>query len=222
MENGQRTDNVSEASSGDRRGRDRRKGDRRNDERRGPIPLWRRPVAYVSYGVLGALALFLVLRSGDDDGPGSGAVSVENTALSAEPEVRATAPAATREAFTVAQYEGLIAEGENAVGDIVRTELVCGSITAIATRDVEGPNETLASLTDQNGRVAGAACSWSREDRSGDFLLIIPPELAVEFARAPEVELNFVRRRIIPADVEWLGRSESLSLRTAGILRAIR
>jgi hypothetical protein len=35
------------------------------------------------------------------------------------------------------------------------------------------------------------------------------------------VELNFVRRRRIPANVEWLGRSEELALRNAGVLRQV-
>lgn len=209
---------------GERRRKDRRSGDRRGDERRTPPPFWRRPAAFIAYGVVGALLIMLFFRGGDDGVPDPAA-----EVFVAEPEVRpADLPVAsgplepTREAFTLAQYERLIAEGEGAVGEIVRVELYCGSIIPVTVRESDRAEPALLALAEGSGRVAGAECRWSQEGRSSDFLLVVPADLAEEFARAPEVELNFVRRRRIPAHVEWLGRSEALSLRTAGVLREIR
>jgi hypothetical protein len=205
-------------AGGDRRGVDRRRQDRRGEERRTALPLWRRPQAYVAYGVVGALVLVLLFtsvgRRGED--PQAQAAAVERSLAMDAPAPAATAP--VREAPTLAQYQSLIAEGESAVGQRVRTVLFCGSISPVTVRDVERPNASLAALTDGDGRVAAAECRWSADARSSDFLLVVPPELAETFGHAPEVELNFVRRRRIPAEIEWLGRSEALSLRNAGIL----
>jgi hypothetical protein len=110
---------------------------------------------------------------------------------------------------------------EAAVGRLVRTELYCGSIDMVTVRPSDGPGQHLADLAGNDGRVAGAECRWSREGRPADLLLVVPPELAEEFAQAPEVELNFMSRRQIPASVEWLGRTDALSLRNSAILREI-
>ena len=199
------------SSSGDRRGPERRKQDRRT-----PPPLWRSPAAYVAYGVVGALILVLFV-SGDDE-PELTVEAAEQTAVAEEYQPRAVPAGSVRDAPTVPHYEALIAEGDDAVGQIVRTELYCESIMAVA---VSVPDTVLAPLMDGEGRVPGAACRWSREARSEDFLLIVPPQLAEPFARAPEVELNFVQRRRLPAELEWLGRSEAVALRNAGVLRQI-
>ena len=127
----------------------------------------------------------------------------------------------TRDAFTLAQFEELLAEGNEATGQIVRTELYCESITPVNVRETTPPDPLLATLVDGDGRVGGAECRWGPEARSEDFLLVIPSELAEEFARMPEVELNFVRYRQVPASIEWLGRSDALSLRISGVLRDI-
>lgn len=223
------TDQEAPGSSGERPGRerrqeDRRAGNRRQDQARGPAPIWRRPAAYVAYGLLSALLFFLVVQPGqereaeEDDTP---EVAEGSRVRTPRPPGMAGSIEPTREAFTLAQYEELVAEGQDAVGEVVRTELFCGSIMAVTTSDA-GAESVLAPLKDAQGQVAGADCRWSREARTSDFLLVIPPDLAEEFADAPEVELDFVMRRTIPADVEWLGRTEALSLRTAGILRNIR
>jgi hypothetical protein len=210
--------------SGERRRADRRDMERRRDDRRTPPPPWRRPAAYVAYGVLGALVIVLLIRGvggGDADPIARAAIA---DALNAPPEPStATLPPVepTRNAYTIGEYEQLQAEGQNAVGQVVRTELFCNSLTPVTVRLGEGANPSLVSLADSEGRVGGAECRWSAESRSSDFLLVIPSGMAEEFARMPEVELNFVRRRRVPAQVEWLGRSEELSLRTAGILRGI-
>jgi hypothetical protein len=217
-------DKRDSAGRGDRRATDRRRGDRRRDDRRLPPPIWRRPAAYVAYGVIGTFALVLVFNATGDDELDSRqqAAIIERTAMAEPAPGTLASPAApTRDAYTIANYEGLIAEGEQAVGQIVRTELYCGSLNQVAVRETDRTHPTLLGLADSEGRVAGAECRWSREARSSDFLLIVPSNLAEEFARAPEVELNFVRRRQIPAHVEWLGRSEALSLRYAGVLRDI-
>lgn len=208
--------------AGDRRQQDRRSDERRRDDRRTPPPPWRKPAAYVAYGSVGALVLVLMLRSLGSDDPQPIDAATETELLGEPPPEPAVDASGAREAFTTGQYERLLTEGQNAVGQMVRTELYCGSVAPIATRDVQAAGGSLAALVDAEGRVAGAECRWGREGRTSDFLLIVPPGLAEEFARAPEVELNFVRRRVIQANVEWLGRSEPLALRTAGVLREIR
>jgi hypothetical protein len=50
---------------------------------------------------------------------------------------------------------------------------------------------------------------------------VIPSDLAAAFTAIPEEEMSFVLRRKVAARVEWLGRSDALSLRTAGILYAL-
>jgi hypothetical protein len=212
-------------SRGDPRGGDRRNTDRRRDDRRAPPPAWRRPSAFVAYGVVGTILLVLLLRGVGAGEPEREIVVLDTAGPSPATQERRTSlpdpPAPTRDAFGVASYERLLAEGDAAVGEIVRAELFCGSISSISVREPERAHPTIASLADADGRVGGAECRWSREARSSDFLLIVPPDLAERFARAPEVELNFVRRRRIPAHVEWLGKSESLSLRNSGVLREI-
>jgi len=214
----------STSSAGERRRSDRRDADRRSDERRLPPPIWRRPAAYVAYGVVGTFLLVMFLRPGgeDADDPMVQAAVVEQTAMAETLPRDASLPVTpTRDATTIAQYETLLAEGDAAVGQILRTELYCGSVMPITVRASTTPNPAIAGLIDGEGRVGGAECRWSSEARSSDFLLVIPPDLAEEFARMPEVELNFVMRRRLSAYVEWLGRSEDLSLRTAGVLREI-
>jgi hypothetical protein len=202
---------------------DRRSGNRRRDERRTPPPIWRRPAAYVTYGVLAGFVLVLMVRGlGSGPAPDMDPAAMEQLTIAEPPPSPPPGAAPTREAFTLAQYERLIAEGGDAVGEIVRTELFCGNISPVTVRAGERSNPALVALADADGRAPAAECRWGREARSSDFLLIVPPDLAEEFARAPEVELNFVRRRRIPANVEWLGRSEELALRTAGVLRDIR
>ncbi len=209
---------------GDRRGRDRRGSDRRREDRRAPVPLWRRPAAYAAYGVVGALIVVLALRGLDGEAAPPDPVPLESAenASSAPPvQLPAVAPGEVRDAYTIGDFQALIAEGERAVGQVVRVDLYCGSISAVAVRDVQGISPALEALADVEGRVGAAECRWSEEARSSDMMLVVPPSLVTEFAEAPEVELNFVRRRRIPAHVEWLGRSEALSLRYAGVLREI-
>lgn len=208
---------------GDRRAKDRRKSDRRQEGRRAPPPPWRRPSAFVAYGVVVTLVLVALLTGEDESvaefpggsGPGS-------TAVAASPIPQAAPGSTIRQAFSVAEFERLVAEGDAAVGAIVQAELFCGSIAPMALRQIEGIDPALSALADADNRVPAAECRWSREARSSDFLLVVPPDLAVEFASGPEVELNFVRRRRVAADVYWLGRSEGLALRMAGILTDVR
>jgi hypothetical protein len=210
-------------SSGDRRDQDRRSNDRRRSDRRTPPPWWRRPSAFVGYGVTGALAAVLLVQAFAEDPEEvtiTAAIETEPAAV-APPPVAEIPPGQVREGFTAADYQTLIAEGDRAVGQIVRTDLYCTSITSTQVRDIEGINPALAALADSDGRVGGAECRWGREDRSAELLLIVPPNLAGDFASGPEVELNFVRRREVPAQLEWLGRSEALSLRYAGVLRGV-
>jgi hypothetical protein len=173
---------------------------------------------------VGTFLLVMLVRGAGDDADPIAQESIIADPAASEPVAQTLPPVeTTRTAYTLAEFEQLLAEGETAVGQVVRTELFCGSITPVTVRqgDNANANPTLVSLTDSQGRVGGAECRWSDEARNSDFLLVIPSGLAEEFARMPEVEMNFVRRRRVPAQVEWLGRSEELSLRTAGVLRAI-
>jgi hypothetical protein len=210
------------ARAGDRRG-----NDRRAVERRAPPPPWRRPWALVSYGVLGALALVLLLGGlggGGDDGPPADETLVtgpaENGTTVAPPNPAAAA--GTQDAYGTAGYERLVVEGEGAVGKVVRAELFCEApqnFTVIAGHTAP---RSVASLI-QEGRVPAASCKWgpSGEPRRQDLLLLVPPALAPAFAAAPVVDDAFVERRRVIAEVEWVGRSETLALRTAAVFRGL-
>lgn len=206
---------------GDRRGGDRRSSDRRQGGRRAPLPPWRRPIAFVAYGVAAALILVLVFGGGDDEPDISNMTVPQEEPV--QPSVLAMDDAPIdREAYTVADFERLVAEGEGAVGMVVDAELYCAPITPISMRNMDEADERLVELADADGRVPGSECRWSRETRSSDFLLIVPSQLAADFARTPEVELNFVQRRQVPATVLWLGRSDELAVRISGILTGLR
>lgn len=214
------------ARGGDRRGDDRRGGDRRALERRKPPPVWRRPWALVSYGVVGALALVFLLNAFDADEeeiPAGEVVAAPPpaTPTSAPPAARSGAP---MEAYAASDFERLVIEGEAAQGKRVRTQLFCDAPTPVALRqNAVRVESAVAALRDQQGRVVAADCKWgpSGDERRQDFLLLIPPELADDFSAQPVTTDDFVRRRRVVAEVEWIGRSEALSIRTAGVLRAV-
>ena len=207
-------------------GGDRRRGERRRSgDRRRPPPPWRRPWAWVTYGAVGALALVLVvlaaLRQRREPVP---------VVPEAAPTTSAAPPAAgppvpvesgpAEPAYGAAEFERLIAEGDAAVGRRVRTVLLCEAIVPISLRPREPAPRQLVALADSAGRVPGARCRWAQEgDMPGEeFLLIVPPSLAEAFARSPTVEVQFVERRRVHAELVWLGRLPALSLRTVGIL----
>lgn len=205
---------------GDRRGQDRRRTDRRT-----PVPPWRSPWALVAYGVLGALALMLLFNGFGDDDP----EPILDPALRdtpAAPNVNPVAASAgdpVQDAFGAAEFERLVIEGPTAVGQRVRTELFCDAPAPLTLRDAEQVEAAVATLVDAEGRVRGAECKWGRrgDERREDFTLLVPPDMAEQFAAAPLVSDGFVERRRLQAVVEWVGRSEALSLRTVGVLRAL-
>lgn len=205
------------------RGGDRRGGDRRRDDRRTPLPPWRRPWAFVAYGVAGALLLLLLLNLGDDEE--EAAAPVQLTTASPVPGVDTTTAAASAaapvEASGAAGYERLLAEGERAMGQRVRTELFCEPIKPVQLRAEGTISASVAALADANGRVPGAECRWGEGTSVPDFLLLVPSALAEQFAAAPEVSQGFIQRRRVRAELEWIGRSEALALRNAGVLREI-
>lgn len=208
---------------GKSRGGDRRSGDRRNDERRSPPPIWRRPWAFVGYGVVASLLLVLLMRSFRGS-PEEGS-ALEVTTTMAPPRVAGGAPPAASdpviEGFTIGEFEKLLAQGEAAEGQRVRTVLFCEPTRVISLRDADEVTRSVAELADARRRVAGAECKWSADEGAPDFLLLVPPDLAERFAGMPVVRQGFIRRRRVPAEVEWLGRPESLALRTAGVLRQL-
>lgn len=208
---------------GEPRGTDRRAGDRRARDRRTPPPPWRRPWALVAYGVVGALALVTVwsLATGDDAPPVEEepvAVSADTPAVIVDPAATTGAPA---EAFGSEGFERLMVGGEASVGRVVRTELFCGSVSNFTIVQGHPVSRPVAELI-QDGRVPAAECKWGERSEGQsrpDILLLIPPELADDFSSAPVVTDNYVERRHLVAEVEWVGRSETLALRTGAVLR---
>jgi hypothetical protein len=212
------------ARAGERRGNDRRSGDRRRVDRRLPLPLWRQPWAFVAYGVLGALLVVLLMgrgRGGDPD-PDHGEVIAAPAAHDVDRSLPPAAGSPPVDAHSSSEFERILADGEAAQGLRVNTRLYCGSLSPVAVRSVPRVPSAVAELADASGRVPAAECKWGSATAAPDFLLIVPAPLADRFAAAPEVEQGFVRRRRVDAEVEWVGRSDALALRTAGILREIR
>ena len=220
---------AAQERGGDQRGSDRRGGDRRAVERRAPPPVWRRPWALVSYGVLGALALVLLLNGlGGDDKPRDLPSDVVDAApaVPTAPPAQAARPTAGPpvEAFGSAGFERMVIAGPAAVGRRVRTQLYCDAPAPVALRQqVQRVEPQVAENLGPEGRVVAASCKWGArgDERREDFLLLVPPDLADDFSAQPVATDDFVRRRNILAEVEWIGRSESLSLRTAGVLRGV-
>jgi hypothetical protein len=187
--------------------------------------VWRRPWALVGYGVVGTLLLvLLVSRTGDGtEEPLPQAGTEVRTAPARAPVQEpdaAIAAAPVQDARSAADFERLVAEGDAAVGQRIRVNLYCESIRSILLRPVEQLESGVAALADASSRVPGAECKWGeRTDTSReDFLLLVPPDRAEAFANAPAVQDGFVRRKQVEAEVEWLGRSDALHLRTAGVL----
>lgn len=205
------------------RAADRRGGDRRNNDRRTPVPVWRRPAAYVAYGILAALAVVVLLRTVDGDDPGLSAEDIGTA--TAPPAVDSSgSPAAempTRVASGAGEFERLLAEGDAAVGQRVATELLCEPVSSITLVPEKMVHASVAALADASSRVPAAECTWGSGSNPPDFLLLVPAELAPRFASVPEVQQGFVRRRRVQAELEWIGRSEALSLQNVGVLRQV-
>jgi hypothetical protein len=208
---------------GDRRGRERRRTDRRS-----PTPWWRRPWAFAGYGVAGTLLLFLAASSmfgrrdaAPLDAELTDAPPPRLPAPEHEPPPAATLP--PEDAFGSAGFERLVVEGDAATGRLVRTTLFCNPPQRVAMGRTDRVETAVSALADEQGRVPAAECKWGERGttRREDFLLLVPPELAEAFAGSPEVTDSFVRRRQIAATLEWIGRSDALSLRTAGVLRRV-
>ena len=223
----------SEAPRQPRNDSDRRGNERRREERRAPLPPWRRPWAFVGYGVLGGLLLVLIWgwtsrdtpRAPSNDAPLATSEPGSPTAAPA-PAQPAPAPAPTggapQEAFGAAGFERLVLEGPAATGRTVKAELYCEQPTSYQVRTTVEAEASVAALT-TNGRIPAAECKWGGADdpRREDFLLLVPPGMARDFAAAPVASDQFQRRRRVVANVEWVGRSEALELRTVGVFRGL-
>ena len=224
---------VGAARGGDRRGHDRRKSDRR-----APVPPWRRPWALVAYGAAGALVLMmLVLSAGGDEEPepgdradaGDSAAGRRGDVVAAPPPVQTAPPAArpgaaSEAAYGTEDFERLILEGDKARGKVVRAQLYCDNPTTVLVVEGTDTVETaVAGLIDADRRIPAAECKWGRvnDPRREDFLLLIPPAMAGQFSSAPVVMDGYVRRRRLIADVEWVGKSRALAVRTAGVFRSL-
>ena len=211
--------------TGDNRGGDRRGSDRRRLDRRAPPPAWRRPWAYASYGAIAVLALVFLPRGCRDDTP------TPTGPIAPAPPPIATAPAAppqtrvVERAMTTADFERLTLEGERARGRIVQAQLYCEAPTPVSLlSSTDTVEAAIAPLVDRaESRVPGATCLWGAQDdpRREEFLLLVPPELAAQFAAQPVALDGFVRRRRVIARVEWIGKSRALALQTVGIFRGL-
>lgn len=209
----------SRSLAGDRRGTERRRVDRR-----APLPPWRRPWAFVAYGVAGAGLAALLWRTAiaPPAQPRDPPIVERGTAAPAPKTPPVGAPAPVESAAGAAGFERLTLEGAAALGRRVRTELYCDPPGTYQVREGVQPEAVIAALA-SNGRVPAAECKWggAEDTRREDFVLLVPPELAGEFASAPTVTDQFQRRRRVRAEVEWLGRSEALALRPAGVFRGL-
>jgi hypothetical protein len=92
------------------------------------------------------------------------------------------------------------------------------SVSLIAGSSI---SPSMAALADTRGQVPGAECRGGASADAPDLFLLVPPQLATDFAAAPEVEIGFMRRRRVAAEVEWIGRSEALALRIVGVLQGM-
>ncbi|CAN5744482.1 hypothetical protein BH23GEM3_BH23GEM3_10980 [soil metagenome] len=215
------------AGRGDRRGKDRRGGDRRDNERRTPPPAWRQPWALVAYGILGTLVVVMFFNRSRPPEPAPVGDEIVTTAPLAPAAVEVAGPASDggiEDATRAIDYQRLVGEGEAAKGRLVRAELFCSSISQVSLRSVDRVEGAIAELAGSANRVPVAECRWGArqgDEPRGDMHLLIPPDLADAFANAPIVDDAFVSRRHLRGVVEWIGRSEALSLRTTGVLRQL-
>lgn len=201
--------------AGDRRGKDRRRVDRR-----APVPPWRRPWAYVAYGVGVALVAILALtRFNRDEAPAPAGLETAPSGVAVDTVPPPAANAPVQDARSTADYERLVAEGSTAAGQKIRTILYCRSIHSVTLIQGKAVTPSVQALSDAKGQVPGAECTWSASPDAPDFLLLVPPALAESFGMLPQVDVGFVRRRRVPAEVEWIGRSEALALRVGGVLK---
>src|SRR5688500_16915080 len=95
---------------------DRRGNERRRVERRSPPPPWRRPWALVAYGVVGTLALVMLLNGGGDDEPAPRDETLVEKQAEGSTQVAPANPQAAsagpEDAYGTAGFERLVVEGE--------------------------------------------------------------------------------------------------------------
>lgn len=222
-------DEATDTRGGDRRGTDRRNDDRRRQDRRAPPPPWRRPPALVAYGAVAALLVVFVLRGCGGDTPRD--VATAPPIAPAPPPVDTShAPAPARNApaepaMATGDFERLTLEAEHARGRLVQAQLYCDAPANVAVQaSVDTVEAGVAQLVDpQTHSVPAAECKWGAQDdpRRQDFLLLVPADLAAEFASQPVVADGYFRRRRVVAKVEWIGKSRALALQTVGVFRGL-
>jgi hypothetical protein len=226
----ERQEGTEAAPGGQPRRGDRRAADRRKSDRRTPVPPWRSTWALVAYGGVGMLLLVWLFSGLGDDGPapvpdqGGDVVAAPAPAVQSAPSTTQAPNGPPQDALSTADFERLVLEADASRGRVVRAQLYCDQPDAIAlVQDADTVEASVAALLDQERRVPAAECRWGRQDdaRREDFLLLIPPALAGQFASAPVVMDGYIRRRRLIAHVEWIGESRALALRTAGIFRGL-
>ena len=228
----ERQEGAEAGRGGEARGGERRKADRRRSDRRAPVPWWRSQWALVGYGVAGTLLVVLLVSSlrGGDDRPapvpenGGEVVSAPAPAVTTTPAAPPAPDAPPQDALSTADFERLVLEADASRGRVVRAQLYCDQPNPVSiVPDADTVDAAVAALLDQQRRVPAAECRWGRQDdpRREDFLLLVPPALAGQFASAPVVMDGYIRRRRLIALVEWVGESRALALRTAGVFRGL-
>lgn len=214
--------------AGENRGGDRRGADRRRTDRRTPPPVWRRPAAFAAYGAVAAIVAVVMLRGcggddRDDRTAAAGPIAPAPVSIDTAPTPKRTG--VVEPARTTADFERLTLEGPRAVGRLVLAQLYCDAPTPVALMaGVDTVEAAIAPLVDRQAqRVPAAECKWGQADdpRREDFLLLVPPQLAAQFAAQPVTLDGYIRRRRLLANVEWIGRSKALSLQTVGIFRGV-
>lgn len=216
----------------DRRRRDRRDSGRRRDEPAGRPKRRRRAVAGILLGLAAGAVLLSVSRrprpsplpSVDPDTLWSGEIYTVRPDSADAARADSAARDSLRRALEGAEFEELLSAGAAARGLLVAAELLCGPVLRVRLLEDEAPYPALVALADTAGRVAAAECEWvdPGADRGPDFLLVIPPERIEAVEAIPEVPVRFVRRRRLPARLEWIGASRALALRPSGILRVLQ
>lgn len=223
-EDGRETTEGGQARLGDRRGTDRRRVDRR-----APVPPWRRPWAFASYGAVAAAVVVVLALRGCGGGSSEAANQASSPIRPAPPPIDtartvARAPGGVEQATSTADFDRLTLEGARARGRVVVAQLYCdppGTVPVVGTDSVVAD---VAVLVDSaSSRVPAARCKWGAQDdpRRSDFLLLVPPPLAGDFAAQPVVQDGTVRRRKVIGTVEWIGTSRPLELETVGIYRGV-
>jgi hypothetical protein len=129
------------------------------------------------------------------------------------------------DATRTADFDRLTLLGAAARGRVVRAQLYCEPAGDVALTQSDTIDSDIAPMVDpQSKRVPAARCKWGAQDdpRRSELLLLVPQQLAGDFAAQPAVLDGTVRRSRVIANVEWMGQSRALALETVAIYRGAK